>query len=214
MLEERVHAFAAAVHDVQYAFGQPGLLQQSGDLDGCERDLLAGLQHEGVAAGDGHRIHPERHHAGEVERRDAGADAQRLANGLAINAARDVLQRFAHQERRHAARELDHLDAALHVAAGLDERLAMLPRVALDQVLGILLQQRLEPEEDARAVGRRGFPPGGEGSRGGFDGLIHVFGRAEGSFSDDFAGGRVVDGGGGEVGETAPFAADPDRANS
>ena len=59
---------------------------------------------------------------------------------------------LAHQQRRHAAGKFDHLDAALHVAARLDERLAVLARVAADEVLEILLQQRFEFEKNARAL--------------------------------------------------------------
>ena len=140
--------------------GRPACSSNSATLMARERHLLARLEDEGVAAGDGDGIHPERHHGREVEGRDAGADAERLADGLAVNAAGDVLQRLAHEQGRHAAGELDHLDAALHVAARLDEGLAVLAGVAADQLIEVLLQQRLEAEEDAGAVGRRRFPPG------------------------------------------------------
>ena len=103
MREQCVHHFASAVNDVQHAFRQAGFFQQLGDLDGGERNFFARLEHERVPARDGDGIHPQRHHRGKIERRDADAHAERLADGLAINAARDVLQHFAHQQRRHAA---------------------------------------------------------------------------------------------------------------
>ena len=63
--------------------------------------------------------HPQRHHRREVERRDADADADRMADGFAIDVAGDVLERLAHDQRRHAAGELDHFDAALHATPAL-----------------------------------------------------------------------------------------------
>ena len=142
--------------------------------------FLARLEHEGVAAGDGHRIHPEGDHRREVEGGDAGADAERLANGLAINAAGDVFQRLAHQQRGRAAGELNHLDAAFDIAARFDERLAVFAGVEADQLLEMLLQQGLETEQDSGAVSGGRFRPGGEGSGGGLDGIVHVTGGAEG----------------------------------
>ena len=191
MREQRVHDFASAVNDVQHAFRQSGLFEQLRDFDGGERDFFARLEHERVAAGDGDGIHPQRHHAGKIERRDAGTDAERLADGFAINAARDVLQHLAHHQRRHAAGELDHFHAALHVAARFDERFAVLARVAAHEVLEIFLQQHFEFEEYPRAFDRRRFHPAWKRGGGGFDGSVHVGCGADGTFGDDFADGWI-----------------------
>src|SRR5213076_1539465 len=59
-----------------------------------------------------HRKHPHRHHRREIERRDAGADAERLAHRPAVDATPDLLGEFALQQMRDAAGELDHLDTA------------------------------------------------------------------------------------------------------
>ncbi len=53
VLQQAVDGHLVAVHDVEHALGQPGLGEQLGEADGGGRVLLAGLQHEGVAAGDG-----------------------------------------------------------------------------------------------------------------------------------------------------------------
>jgi hypothetical protein len=47
------------------------------------------LQDERVAAGERHRKHPERHHHRKVERRDPGADAERLQARMGIDGASD-----------------------------------------------------------------------------------------------------------------------------
>ena len=80
MVQQRVHRFLAAMNQVQHAGGQAGFVQQFDDARGRERNFFGRLQHEGVAAGDGERIHPHRHHGREIERRDARAHADRLAN--------------------------------------------------------------------------------------------------------------------------------------
>ena len=119
-----------------------------------------------------HRVHPERHHRGEVERRDAHADAERLADGVAVDAARDVGQDLAHQERRDAAGEFDHLDAPAHVAARFDEGLAVFAGDALREFLEGVFQQHLEAEKDAGAFGGRRVGPGRERGGGGFHGVV------------------------------------------
>ena len=79
-----------------------------------------------VAAGDRQRKHPQRHHGREIERADAGAHAERLAHGGAIDAGADVAAELALQQVRNAAGELDDLQAALHGAVGVGQRLAVL----------------------------------------------------------------------------------------
>ena len=96
--------------------GRPGLLQQLGQQQRRRRIALGRLQHERVAAGERHREHPHRHHRREIERRDAGDDAQRLAQRPVVDAAADVVGELALQQLRDAAGELDDLDAALHFA--------------------------------------------------------------------------------------------------
>ena len=206
MREEGIHHFPSAVHDVQHAFGQAGLFEQARDFQGGERNFFTRLEHEGVAAGDGNGIHPQRHHGGKVERRDADAHAQGLADGFAINAARHVLENFAHEHGRRAAGEFDDLHAALHIAARLDEGLAVFAGVAADDVLKIFLEEHFEFEQHAGAFHGRCFHPRGEGGGGGLDGGVYFSDRAGGALGDDFAGGRVEYRGAGGGGQQ-PFAA-------
>ena len=106
--------------------GSPASSSSSAMRNAGRRVALRRLQHEGVAAGERHREHPHRHHRREVERRDAGADAERLAHRPAVDAAPDLLGELALQQMRDAAGELDDLDAARDLALRVGEHLAVL----------------------------------------------------------------------------------------
>jgi hypothetical protein len=93
-----------ALHDVEHAVGQPGLLQQLGHEQRRRRIALARLQDEGFAAGERDREHPHRHHAREVERRDARDDAERLAQRPVVDAGRDLVGVVALQQLRRRRR--------------------------------------------------------------------------------------------------------------
>ena len=125
MREQAVDDGAAAVDDVEDALRAAGLFEELAEEDGGEGDFLARLQDEGVAARDRGGIHPERHHRGEVERRDADADAERHVDGVAIDSARDIPQRVAEEECGDAAGVFDVFEAAENGAAGFGVRLAV-----------------------------------------------------------------------------------------
>ena len=69
------------------------------------------------------REHPHRDHRREVEGRDPGHDAERLADLVDVDAARDLLGEAALHEVRDAGRELEVLEAA----GDLAERVATGP---------------------------------------------------------------------------------------
>ncbi len=110
MVQQRVDRLLVAVDDVEHAGGQAGFGQQFGDAEAGRGVALRRLQDEGVAAGERDREHPHRHHRREVERRDAGAHAERLAHRPAVDAAADLLGELALQQMRDAAGELDDLE--------------------------------------------------------------------------------------------------------
>ena len=62
----------------------------------------------------------------------------------------------------NAAGELHHFDAARDLALGVGEDLAVFAGDELGQLVLMLVQQRLEVEEDAGALERRRFGPGGK----------------------------------------------------
>ncbi len=169
MGEDGVHRLGVAVDDVQHALGQAGLGQQLGEAQRAGRVLLRRLQDERVAAGDRHRKHPHRHHGREVERGDAGAHAERLAQRPAIHAGADRLGELALQEMRDAAGELDHLEPAHQRAARVRQHLAVLGGDHRGQLVGVLLDQLLELEHDAGTAQRRRGGPAGEGLARGRD---------------------------------------------
>ena len=77
MAKDGVNGGLVAVDEVEHTVGEAGLVDQFGEEHCGGRILLAGLQDEGVAAAEGVGDHPERHHCREVERGDAGDDAER-----------------------------------------------------------------------------------------------------------------------------------------
>ena len=89
-VQQRIHCNLVAMDDVEHAVGQPRLFQQIGHEQRRRRVALGRLEDEGVAAGDGDREHPQRHHRGEIERSDAGDHAQRRVLAPAVDIAADV----------------------------------------------------------------------------------------------------------------------------
>ena len=130
--------------------GRPASLPQLGQEQRRRRVLLARLEDEGVAAGDRVGAHPQRHHGREVERGDAGDDAERLADRVDVDAGRGLLGEAALEQLRHAAGELDVLQAAGDLAGGVGEHLAVLGGDDRGQLVGV---------RRAAARGTRTAPP-------------------------------------------------------
>ena len=162
VIADRLDDFLAAVDQIDDAGRQVALLEQLEHPLLRQRHLLRRLQDERVAADDRERQKPQRHHRRKVERRDRGADANRLAHRDAVDAARDVLEAVAHEHRRRAARDLDALDAAAQAAARFVQRLAVLGRDDARDLLEVLFEQLLELEHRLRALDRRRFAPARE----------------------------------------------------
>ncbi len=174
MCEQSVDRFLAAVHQVQDPRWEPGLVRQLYDPGRREGDLLARLEDERVAGGDGIGPEPERHHRREVERRDTRKDTQRLADVLTVDPRSYVFQCLAHHQSGDAAGVLDVLDAPADRAAGFVECLAVLPGDRGSDVVELLLHQRLEPEQVARPDDRRHLSPRHERVLRRGDRLVHV----------------------------------------
>ncbi len=190
----RSTADLVALHDVEHAVGQAGLLEQVGQEQRHGRVLLAGLEHEGVARRDGVGEHPHRHHGGEVERRDAGHDAERLLDGVHVDAARDALRVAALQHGRDAAGELDVLDAARELAGRVAGHLAVLDRHAARRSRpggsttssrNVNMTSARRESDVARHVG--------EGGLGRRDGVVDLRHGREADRGLLLAGGGVVD---------------------
>ena len=95
------------------------------DGDGSFSDgLRMNVLPHAIAIGD----HPQRHHHREVERRDAGDDAERLADRVHVDARRHLLAVAALTGAAMPARELDDLEPAGDFASRIAEHLAVLAR--------------------------------------------------------------------------------------
>ena len=159
MFDQRVRLRLATMHHLHQTVGGPRFRQQFHQTIGRHRILLRRLQHEGIAASDGERKHPQRHHRRKVERRDAAANPNGLHQTVRIDAARNVLYRLAHAQRDDVARLLHHLDATPHLATRILERLAGLAAQAPSKVVLILLEDVLVGEQQPRPLRRRHFAP-------------------------------------------------------
>ena len=193
MREDRVDGFLVAVHDVEHALGQSRLGEQLGHAQREAGIALGRLQDERVAAGERDGEHPQRHHRGEIERRDAGAHADRLPQRPAVDVAAHVVAELTLDEMRDAGRELDDLDAARDGAGGVGERLAVLLGDHAREILLVRLEELAKPHQDAGAAQRGPRAPLRERRRGGACRGVDVVGVRKRHVTDHLAGRRVGD---------------------
>ena len=106
--------------------------------------------------------HPHRDHRREVERRDPGDDAERLADLVDVDAGRRLLAEAALQQVRDAARELDVLEAAGDLAERVGRDLAVLGGQQRRDLVAVRVDQVPDPEEDLGPLRERRRPPGRE----------------------------------------------------
>jgi hypothetical protein len=156
-----------------------------------ERHLFGRLDDEGVAADDGERQEPERHHGRKIERGDGRGDPDRLPHHGAVDAGGDVLQAVAHEHRGRPAGDFDALDAAPHAPARLVQGLAVLGRDDAGQLLEVRFEERLVGEHRARPDGGGRLAPAREGLARGGDGGVQVAAGRERHLGDDAALRRV-----------------------
>ncbi len=130
-----------------------------------------------VASASGN-IHSGTMH-GKVERRDAGHHAQRLAQGVVVDAGGHLVGEGGLQQLGRAAGEFDDVDAARHLALGVGEHLAMLGADHRGQRVLVLVQQRQEIVQHPRAADRWQFAPGRLGRHGVGHGGGHLVGTGQ-----------------------------------
>jgi len=193
MVADRVHHVRPAVHHVEHTRRHAGFQRQFAQAHGDHRVLLGWLEDEGIAGGDGHGEHPQRDHRREVERGNAGADAQRLQQGIGIDARGDVVRQLAELQVADTGGVLDHFQAAEHVALGIGQGLALFGSEDRRQLLHVLADQLLVLEEDARTRTDRCLAPGLEGFLAASDGTVDFLGSRKRHARQDFLGRRVDD---------------------
>ncbi len=161
MIEDRVDHFLVAVDHLQQPFGRAGFAEQFGQAHRHRGVAFRRLQDKGVAGGDRHAEHPHRDHRREVERGDPGADAERLAHRIDVDARTGALGVFALEHLRDAAGVFDHLEPALDVASGVVDHFAVLARQQFGELLHVILDQLLVAKHHPRALLRVGRGPAG-----------------------------------------------------
>ena len=115
----RVDRLLAALHDVEHAVGQPGLRQQLGQRSEAEGSRSDGLRMKQLpqASATGNI------HSGTITGKLNGVMPATTPSGWrideAVDAGADLLGEVALQQMRDAAGELDHFEAALHLALGV-----------------------------------------------------------------------------------------------
>jgi hypothetical protein len=131
---------------------------------------------------------------GEVEGRDAGADAERLAQREAVDAPADLVAVLAFEQIGNAAGEFDHLQTARHLAARVGDDLAVLDADQRRELGEVVLDQVAEAEHHARARQRRRARPRRESGLRRLHRGVDVGARAEDDLARVRAGGRIEDG--------------------
>ncbi len=171
--QQRVDRHPVPVHDVVHAVGEPGLPPELSDEVRRTRVLLTRLDDHRVARCDGDRVEPHGHHSGEVERRDDAHDPERLAHGVYVDTGGDPRRVAPLEQVRYAARELDHLEAAGHLAQCVGQDLAVLGGDDRGELPPPLVEQLAEGEQDLGPPGQRRGAPVGEGRPRRLHRLLH-----------------------------------------
>ena len=191
MIEDRIHHPLIAMHHVEYAIRQPGFLQQFRKNQRSGRIALARFENETVTSGKSNGQHPQRHHGGEVERRDACDHAQRLPERPAIDPGADLLGEFTFQQVRNAGSKLHHFETTRHFSACVIEHLAVFCSDDRCQPVCVLLQQIAETKQNPRPAQRRHIRPFRECRCRRGDGLFQLHCRIQRNAALDFPGGRI-----------------------
>ena len=131
-------------------------------------------------------------HGREVERRDAGDDAERLAHGIDVDAGTGAFAELALQHLRGAATKFDHFQATLNIADRVRHRLAVFGGEQLGERAHFRLHELKEFEHHPSAALRVERGPGGLGGLGDIHSLGKFGGRGQGDLRLDFTGMRGV----------------------
>ncbi len=191
MVDERGTGLAVAGDDVDHTGRDPRLECQLAQPQRAQRRLLGGLEHDGAAGGKRGRELPRGHQQREIPRDDLPADADRLlarvaehsglvdrqhVAGRALGPAREVA------EMSGSGRDVDDL--------GELDGLAVVERLELGQLVGVLLDRLGQTGQHARAIGRRCLRPRAalERSTSGAHGAIDVLAPALGDLGDGLRG--------------------------
>ena len=188
--------------------GRHDVLRELEEAQRRQWRLLGRLEDLDVAGGERRAELPDHHHQRVVPGRDPGHDAERLAADDR-RVALDVLGRgLALEVARRAGEEAEVVDREGDLVHGDRGRLADVLGLELPQLLGVLLHDVREREQELHPVLRRLRPPLVPGVARGVDRPLGVLRRAARHLGDDLAGRRVQHLHRLAVGRVHPFAAD------
>ena len=172
--------------------GIPASRQSSPSLQRGERRQLRRLEDDRVAARERRPELPARDVRREVPRDDEPDDAERLAERRGDTAGdRD---RLAAVLVDRAGVEVEHLRDHADLAARPRDRLADVLRLDPRELLGVLLDERREPAQESRTVGRRDGAPGRIRRLRSRDRRVRLLHAGLLELGDRLLGGRVEDG--------------------
>ena len=154
---------AEAGHHVHHTVGDSGLGDQPGQPQRGQRGLLGGLEHHGVPGRQRRGQLPRGHQQREVPRDDLPDHADRLAQRIGMEVgARHVRHRdvdcVALDLGRPPGHVVEHVRGQRHVGRlGHRERLAVVQRLQLGQLIQVLQDQVADPPDNPAPL-RRGHP--------------------------------------------------------
>jgi hypothetical protein len=96
---------------------------------------------------------------------------------MAVDTARDALNRLPHHQGGNSGCEIHHLDATPHLTASVGEQLAVFSTDQLRQLIGVLFEQALVAEHQLGALRNRCVPPGWKGRGRGCHRVVNLPGR-------------------------------------
>ncbi len=209
VVDQRGAGLAVAGEDVEHAGREAGLERELAEAQRGQRRLLGGLEDQRAAGGEGRGDLPDRHQQREVPGHDLSADADRLAQRVDEEVAARDRDRLALDLGRPAGVVAQVGDRAGDVAAGGGERLAVVERLDLGELVAVCLDQLGERVDHPGALGGRELShrPVERGA-GGLGGAADVVGAGVGDLADRLAGRRVDRLEGAAVGGVDPLAAD------
>ncbi len=183
---------AVAGDHVQHA-GREHLLRELAEAEHRERCLLGGLDDLHVAGRERRPDLPDRHHQRVVPRRDPRHDPERLAPDDRRVALDVLARRLALERSRAAGEEAQVVGRERHLVPRDRHRLADVLRLELRQLVGMLVDQVGELEQELRPVFRGLRRPLCPGLARRADGALDVLFAAPRHLGDHLAGGRVQD---------------------
>ena len=186
-VKDRVNRFLVAIDHLQDTIGQTRLLAQLGQEHRAGGVTLGWLEDHRVARGQGRAHFPQGDHGGKVEGRDARDHAQGLAHGIHVDAGAGTVGEIALEQMRRADAELDHLEAALHIALGIGKGLAMLAADGQRQLIHVAVDQPHKRHHHAGAALGVGRTPSDLGAGGRGDGGVKLGFGGQGNAALNFA---------------------------